>query len=231
MQFLRNALALGIMAVAAAASPALAQRVDPTKMIDLHVNAEQQNVSFAGTIREGGKFRLTLNGSRQMYAISAVQRQENSFDVTVLRGQVSGQDTTFTAIETVVATLGRPAPLRALPYFTVVIEGTRRADSPVSQVPAVQPILATMTRGVLSADDYCCVSCGGITACACRVQGSCGYCCVGTCCPKSLPEGTNAVRSSPPAAQFGQRPCKAVPDSERLYARFRPASGAIAIRT
>ncbi|HEU4556612.1 MAG TPA: hypothetical protein VFS20_02140 [Longimicrobium sp.] len=230
MPFLRSALALGIAAVAAAASPAMAQRVDPMKMIDLHVNAEQQNVSFAGTIPEGGKFRLTLTGSRQMYAISAVQRRENSFDVTVLRGQVSGADTTFTAIETVVATLGRPAPLRALPYFTVVIEGTRRADAAVSQVPTARPILATLTRGILNADDYCCVSCGGITACACRVQGSCGYCCVGTCCPKSLPEAMGPARDSAPLAQFGQRPCKAVPDSERLYARFRPASGSIAIR-
>lgn len=224
MQFLRTALALGTAAVIAPAGPALAQRVDPMKMIDLHVNAEQQNVSFSGTIPEGGKFRLTLTGSRQMYAISAVQRRENSFDVTVLRGQVSGQDTTFTALETVVATLGRPAPLRALPYFTVVIEGTRRAGSPVLQVPAVRPILATLTRGILSSSDYCCVSCSGITACACRVQGSCGYCCVGDCCPKSLPEGG-------PVALFGPRPCKAVPDSERVYARFRPAPGAIAIRS
>ena len=45
--------------LAAVALPAHAQRTDPTRIIVFHLNAERPNVSFSGSMMEGGRFRLT----------------------------------------------------------------------------------------------------------------------------------------------------------------------------
>ncbi|HET7463286.1 MAG TPA: hypothetical protein VFJ82_18675 [Longimicrobium sp.] len=203
-------------------------------MIDLHVNAERQNVSFQGSVTDGGRFRLTMAETGQMYALSILHREGTRFSVTVERAEGTKDNPTFTPIERVEATLGRPAALHALPYFTVVIDGTRRADPTVSRFPAVQPVLATYTRRAL-VDDYCCVSCGGVIACACAVNSTCGQCCVNPCCKKTDPAGgPTAFLPSPdtrPLSALGQRPCRRVRDSERLYPQFAPASGTVASRS
>lgn len=231
MNVLRRTLMAATMALLAPVTAASAQRVDPMRLIDFHVNAEQKNVSFSGTEHEGGKFTITLHDTGQTYALSMVQRGENRFEVTVLRRRVSGNDTSFTALETVRATQGRPAALTALPYYTVVIDGTRRANAPVSSIPTVRTVLASYTQGMRAWFGTCCVTCGQVTACGCAVKHDCGSCCSDDCCPKQLPEVMLPREDTEPLTRLGQRPCKTVPDAERIYPQFRPASGALAIRS
>jgi len=232
MKLHRSPFALAALAMLGAATQAAAQRVDPLKLIDFHVNAERQNSSFGGTEREGGKFMLTFHDTEQTYAITMVQRGQNRFAVSVLQRRVAGNDTTFAPMETVMATLGRPTPFRTLPYVTMVIDGTRRANAPVSVVPTVQPVLASYTRAASSYFGSCCVTCGVVTACGCAVKHDCGSCCSDDCCPKQLPEVMlPGQRETQPLSRLGQRPCKPVPETERIYPQFRPATGTMAIRS
>jgi hypothetical protein len=232
MKIHRSPYVLAALAMLGAATQAPAQRVDPLKLIDFHVNAERQNSSFGGTEREGGRFTLTFHDTGQSYAISMVQRDENRFAVSVLQRRVTGNDTTFAPMEMVIATLGRPTPLRTLPYVTVVIDGTRRADAPVSALPSVQPVLASYGRTVTSYFGTCCVTCGVVTACGCAVKHDCGSCCSDGCCPKQLPEVMlPGTQNTQPLSRLGQRPCRPVPDAERVYPQLRPASGTMAIRS
>ncbi|HVI36699.1 MAG TPA: hypothetical protein VM684_10755, partial [Gaiellales bacterium] len=144
----------------------------------------------------------------------------NLFAVTVFRGEGPGDTTTFRPLETVHATLNVPAPLTALPYMTVVIEGTRAPRTSASFGPRFN--LAAYTRRVASGGffDRCCVECGGIRACGCAVQGDCGYCCVIPCCdtqPAPPPGGGMAAYFPDRPIQNAGRRCKEVPVSERMY--------------
>ncbi|MFL5382087.1 MAG: hypothetical protein ACJ8GN_06195 [Longimicrobiaceae bacterium] len=144
--FRLGALVLAAAALAASAGPAPAQRVDPNRIIDFHLNAERPNVSFDGSMKEGGRFRVTTP-DRGTYALSIVQLNaaRKLFAVTVLRGGGQGHTMTYRVLETVRATIDVPAPLTSLPYMTVVIEGTRTA-----QTSAAAPLvnLAAYTRHV-----------------------------------------------------------------------------------
>src|SRR5215218_1729366 len=216
MRSLKHALALGTLYIVSAVEPAAAQRIDPMKLIEFHVNAERENVSFNGTEREGARFTFTLDRTQQTYALSLVQRGDGRFDVTVFRRNVLRNDTAYTALETVAATLARPAPLRALPYFTIVIDGTRHATTPLSSLPAVRPILASYTPSLSISKFFgqCCVSCGGITACACAVKAECGWCCEAACCPLiKVPDAMLPGNDTRPLSRLAQGRCKAVPDS------------------
>jgi len=136
MKTIWNPLLLGVVATLASVASAPAQRHDPLKLIDFHVTTARRNASFSATEHEGVKFNLTLNDTRQSYALSLVQRAGTRFAVTVFRRNIAGADTSFTALETVRATLGRPAALAALPDFTVVVDGVRRANTRISTLPA-----------------------------------------------------------------------------------------------
>jgi hypothetical protein len=219
--FSLRALVLASAALAVAALPASAQRADPSRIIDFHLNAERSNVSLDGSVKEGGRFRLTTP-DRATYALSFVQLDaaRRLFAVTVFRGGGMGDTTTYRALETVHATIDVPVPLPSLPYVTVVIEGTRTAQASTADVPLVS--LTAYTRHVTGMfDDYCCVSCDGWIACGCGVSMSCGSCCVGECCkrmPAPPPGGDGLVRYFPdrPLRNGGRR-CKEVPVDERLY--------------
>jgi hypothetical protein len=121
-----RALAIASTMLAAATPAAHAQRADPTRIIDFHLNIEQPNVSFGGSVKEGGRFRLTTP-NRGTYALAVVQLDavRKLFAVTVFRGGGEGDTTTYRQLETVRATLDVPVRLTSLPYTTVVIEGTR----------------------------------------------------------------------------------------------------------
>ena len=209
------------LAVAAAhPASAAAQRADPNRIIDFHVNMEQPNVSFSGSVLEGGQFRISRAGGGT-YALSMVllNASRNLFAVTVFRGGGAGDTTTFRPLQTVHATVNVPAPLTALPYMTVVIERTRapRASAPFGPVFN----LAAYTRRVVSGGfDRCCVECGGVRACGCAVQGDCGYCCVNPCCdtqPAPPPGGGMAAYFPDRPLQKAGRRCKEVPVNERIY--------------
>ena len=115
---MRTSRLLAWMAAAAVALPSAlsAQRIDPNRIINMHINAEAQNVSLSGSIPEGGRFRLTMP-DRTTYAISPVLVQGQRFLVTVLRGDgkpEDGDDQHWRVVETAQATVGRPVPLRTL---------------------------------------------------------------------------------------------------------------------
>ena len=120
------------IAAAVAALPAAlsAQRIDPARIINMHINAEAQNVSLSGSIPEGGRFRLTMP-DRTVYAVSPVLVQGRRFMVTILRGDGKPEDgdkQNWRVVETAQATIGRPVPLRTLRQVTVVIEGIDAAE-------------------------------------------------------------------------------------------------------
>jgi hypothetical protein len=215
---------LGVFALAAAAlaaaGPAPAQRVDTRRIIDFHVNREGRNVSFDGSVLEGGRWRLTLIGG-PTYALSMVQLDaaRKLYAVTVFRGEGPGDTTTYRALETVRATANVPAPLTSVPDLTVVIQGTRTAQASAGAMPLFN--LAAYTRRMTRAfDDYCCVVCGEAWACGCAVSSSCGNCCVQPCCSKmpAPPPGGGMAQYFPDRAiQSAGRRCKEVPVNERLY--------------
>src|SRR3954468_24317653 len=112
---MRTSRLLASLAAAAVALPAAlsAQRVDPNRIINMHINAEAQNVSLSGSIPDGGRFRLTMPG-RRVYAISPVLLHGQTFMVTILRGNgkpEDGNSQNWRIVETAQATLGRPVPL------------------------------------------------------------------------------------------------------------------------
>src|ERR1700741_3859482 len=112
------------------------------------------------------------------------------------------------------AVQGRPARVPGLTMVAVVIEGVRRAE--VSASP-VRFDFAAYGRRVAAGgvDDYCCVFGDGGNVCACRVNTSCGSCCVGGCCLKPM---GYAAQQSAPREEFAfasQKRCPAVPDEER----------------
>jgi len=216
-----RSLAIASLLAAAAVHPASAQRADPTRIINFHLNAEQSNVSFNGSVVEGDRFRVKRVG-RGTYALSMVllNASRNLFAVTVFRGEGPGDTTTFRPLETVHATVNVPAPLTALPYMTVVIEGMRVAQAGASFGPRFN--LAAYTRRVASGGlfGWCCETCGGITACACAVQSDCGSCCVSPCCdimPAPPPGGGMAAYFPDRPLQKAGRRCKEVPVNERMY--------------
>lgn len=215
---------LAAAALMATAGPASAQRVDTRRIIDFHVNREGRNVSFDGSVLEGGRWRLTLIGGAT-YALSMVQLDaaRKLYAVTVFRGEGPGDTTTYRALQTVHATENVPAPLTSVPDLTVVIQGTRTAQASAGALPLFS--LAAYTRRMMRAfDDYCCVVCGEAWACGCAVSSSCGNCCVQPCCSKmpAPPPGGGRALYFPdrPLQNIGRR-CRAVPADERLTPAWR----------
>ena len=68
----------------------MAQRVDGTRIIDLHVNAEANNRSVGGTVAEGQGFRMTFDrvGSFEIVPV-VLDEAQGRFRVTVYRGPVN----------------------------------------------------------------------------------------------------------------------------------------------
>lgn len=211
---------LAAAVLAAAAFPASAQRVNQQRIIDFHLNSEQRNVSLGGSVMEGDRFRLTIQGTGT-YALSMVQRDaaRKLFTVTVFRGGGEGDTTTYRPVEIVQATANVPAPLRSLRYTSIVIEGARSPEANAAPVSLFN--LAAYTRRLTAVfQDRCCVTCGGVTACGCGVWHDCGNCCVGSCCkvqPAPPPEGGMAQYFPDRPLQNGGRPCREVPVNERRY--------------
>lgn len=209
--------------------PATAQRVDQTRIIDLHVNAEAQDRSFGGSVAEGQGFRMTFQGVATFEIVPViVDEARGTFRVTVYRGPVNGEAADLRAVETVSARLGVPVALRSMPSAGLVIEGVRRA-APRAQVrPAAfnftRSAPARMARATLG--DRCCVTCGTVTSCACRVINDCGNCCVNPCCPPPVETSNDRFLPAPRtlvrlAGQCGDP----IRDEERIHtSAARPAA-------
>lgn len=217
-------LAAGAVALPAALS---AQRVDPSRIINMHINAEAQNVSLSGSIPEGGRFRLTLP-DRRVYALSPVLVQGQTFSVTLLRGDGKPEDgdkQNWRVVETVQAIVGRPVPFRTLHQVTVVIEGVdaaaqaTAAAAPVRFEPASYRLLVRSMFFLY--DGECCVTCNGVGGCGCKVDAPCGSCCVAPCrCdtqPAPPPGGLVLGRGRDILTAASRRRCPPVPDDERIF--------------
>jgi hypothetical protein len=202
-----------------------AQRVDPTRIIRMHINAEEQNVSLTGSIPEGGRFRLFFAADRSMYAVSPALVRGETFTVSLLRGDGKPEDggnQNWRLLETVSAQLGRPVALRSLRKVTVVIDGTETAGAPATARPSVPVTLASYLPRPLSLSGECCVTCNGVGACGCKVEASCGSCCVPPCDCKVSPLRPSTMLPAPGqgaalAAFSPGRRCPPVPDRERLF--------------
>jgi len=202
-----------------------AQRVDPTRIIRMHVNAEEQNVSLTGSIPEGGRFRLFFAADRSMYAVSPSLVRGETFTVSLFRGDgkpEDGDNQNWRLLETVPARLGRPVALRSLRKVTVVIDGTETAGAPVAARPSVPVNLASYLPRPLSLSGECCVTCNGVGACGCKVVANCGSCCVEPCNCTVSPIRPSTMLLAPAqgttlAAFFPGRRCPPVPEHERLF--------------
>lgn len=185
---LRSWILAGSVLVASVAVqvPAAAQRVDATRVIELHINAEADNRSLGGSVPEGKSFRLTFNdvGTFEIVPV-IVDEAAGTFRVTVYRGPVGAETADLRAVETVNARMGVPVALRSMPSVGLVIEGIRRVALQAQAGGASFTFASSAQVRIASAtmQDRCCVTCGRITACGCAVSGSCGGCCVIPCCP------------------------------------------------
>lgn len=175
----RRALVFAMLLAAAPA--AVAQRVNPDRVVDLHINMEAQNQSFGGSVREGSRFNLSIDGHGTFALVPVVANAERQqVAISVLR--VNGE--TARTVETVTATVGQPAALRSLGTTTVVVERLRIAARPQASAG-----VTSFTRNDAAVRRYsnvyageCCVKCGSVRACGCAVSMECGSCCSDGCC-------------------------------------------------
>jgi hypothetical protein len=207
---LRPLLLAGALLVAAA--PLDAQRIDPTRVFDLTLQADGQILST--TIREGGSFRLTVQ-QRIEYELVPVFRGEGRDRVTlaVYRAEV-GAPESRTLAERVEIQVGVPATLRVEPSWQLVLDRVRTAPAS-GRTAAASPVAflpGAALRRVVTGNDQCCVCCGNLCACACGVGMSCGSCCMPGCCqiePTSNPsdDGDEARRAARLTRLLGEDTC------------------------
>lgn len=199
--------AAGWLAATLVAAPGSAQRVDPTRIIDLHVNAEADNRSFDATVVEGKRFRLSFDGVGTFEIMPLVLNQaRGTFRVTVYRGPEGAESADLRLVETVDAQVGVPVALRSMPSVGLVIDGVRSAEA-VAAMTSNQAVRSAW-RGFAMQDD-CCVTCGNVTACGCRVVADCDFCCVAPCCKMEDPASFDRI----------------VPATDRSFARMAGQCG------
>ena len=107
----------------------------------------------------------------------------------------------------------------------MVIEGVDAAEPTTASAAPVRLELASyrqLMRSLVLFEGECCVSCDGIRACGCKVEASCGYCCVPPCkCTAPAPPsgGGLVLRQGRDilAAYASGRRCPPVPDNERIF--------------
>lgn len=217
-----------LIASVAVQGSASAQRVDATRIIELHVNAEADNRSLGGSVPEGKSFRMTFDGVGTFEIVPVVvDETQGTFRVTVYRGPVGAETGDLRAVETVNARIGVPVALRSMPSVGLVIEGIRRVE-PQAQAGATAFTFASsapvrIARATMQ--DSCCVTCGRITACGCAVSGDCGTCCVKPCC-KISPTSNDGFLPAPRAFARMTAPCGTpIRAAERIHtSAARPAA-------
>jgi hypothetical protein len=213
------ALAAGMMA-----APASAQRIDATRIIELHVNAERHHQAFGGSVVEGGRFRMTFDGIGTFEIMPLVLDEARGiFRVVVYKGVVDAESDELEAVETVDARLGVPVNLRSMPSVGLVVDGMRTANAPA--VTTSFASLLSLRARALSVSDRCCVECNGVTACACAVKSDCGYCCVIPCCPPEPMSGPSRFFPAPRTFARAAGQCgEPIIDAERIHTAPRGPS-------
>jgi hypothetical protein len=78
--------------------------------------------------------------------------------------------------------------LKASKYYKTLsefIESNPPFSTEINKIRSVSKINSGSGNSLepnLSSGSSCCITCSGVTTCACAVQASCGSCCVGGCC-------------------------------------------------
>jgi hypothetical protein len=171
---------LALAAVMGTAPAADAQRIDPSRVIDVSMDLGTQTLSAA--IREGGSFKLVLHDRDQYEFVPVVlDAAKRKVTFAVYRG-LKDQPSTRSMVERVEMTVGTPGRLRSNREISLVVDGIRAAPQP-AQAPR-RPVSFRISDVIRAAvqSDQCCVCCGGACACACGVKMSCGSCCMAGCC-------------------------------------------------
>ena len=164
------------------ALPLTAQRVDPSRVMDVTLQLPTQVMS--ASIREGGAFNLTIQSTRVEYEFVPVMQGRNDRVVTMaIYRMTAGQRSTREIVERVSLVPGVPATLRTDPEITMVLDRVRNADgqTQASFQPAAFALPSTASWRRVLQDGQCCVCCAGACACACGVRMSCGSCAMPGC--------------------------------------------------
>ena len=148
--------------------------------------------SFSATIREGESFRMAIAGDGS-YEMTPVIRSAKSIAVMVVWNAEKSGAQGPRKTETLQLAVGAKRALRMNPGLSVGAEGIDRIPLPQRESPAARQVSflsgpEAMAR-LMRDDGTCCVTCGKVTACGCKVDGmSCGSCCSDSCCPPAPPE-------------------------------------------
>lgn len=191
------------------ALPATAQRVDASRVVDVTLQLPEQMMS--ASIREGGRFNLTMDAARVEFEFVPVVQGRNGQAVTMAVYRMTpGDRSTRQMVERVNLQPGVPATLRTDPEITMVVDRVRSAaiQSQAFFSPAAfSTPSSTSWRRVLN-NDQCCVCCAGWCACACGVKMSCGSCAMPGCSiePASNP-GSPEDETARIAAVLGLSAC------------------------
>lgn len=223
-----------LLLAAAATLPARtdAQRVDPTRIIDLHLNLESENTALDASVVEGQRFRVSIEGSGT-YEVMPILAEPRAgrFRVTVFRGPEGAESARLREAGTVTARQGVPVALPGMPSASLVIDGVRRAQPVASTAPSRDQLIAYTARSLLrpSLQTDCCIRCGNVTACGCRVVGDCDLCCVSPCCrPGDIQVTRNALPAERTFAQLAGACGQEIRDEERIFTPRRPAAARLA---
>jgi hypothetical protein len=131
---------------------------------------------------EGGMIRVSLETEGLTLAFAPIIRDELSGAVSLRVHQITEiRDKRGGVIGEALRELGdlaivdyQSATFQNMPLR---IELVRTYDTnPHTTLQSVSPSDLSLN------DDECCVTCNGVTACACRVDTSCGTCCLRHCC-------------------------------------------------
>jgi hypothetical protein len=163
------------------ALPLTAQRVDPTRVVDITMQLPTQMLS--ASIREGGTFNLTFQRTKDEYEFVPIMQRGDARTVTMtVYRTTAGEPSTRQIVERVNLSAGVPATLRSNPEITLVLDRIRNA-APQTQAfrPATYSLTAAASWRRAAQEGQCCVCCGGVCACACAVRMSCGSCAMPGC--------------------------------------------------
>lgn len=123
-----------------------AQPADRIRIVDFHVNLEEYNRSIGGSVKEGGRYEITIEG-RGKYSLTAAVTGAAATQVTFTVHRASGEDAEdLRPIETVRATPGTPVALRSIPLTTVVVERIRTVRTSVA-APSAPAVLVLTSAG------------------------------------------------------------------------------------
>lgn len=175
-RMLSHGLRLLVLAALLPALPTAAQRVDPTRVLDVTVQLPDQIMS--ASIREGGSLNLRLLSTNEEFDLVAVAQGRDTRGATIAVYRVTpGPPPTRRIVERVSLTPGVPAALRN-GGITVVLDRVRTVTTASRTSLHAAPPLPSRWA---SLQENCCVCCGGVCACACAVKMSCGSCAMPGC--------------------------------------------------